>query len=348
MFKIEKHTIGPDSPPFIIAEMSGNHNGSLEAALKIVDAVAKTGCQALKLQTYTADTMTLPLKTKEFWIDEPTSLWKGSSLYDLYQKAHTPWEWHKPIFDRCRQLGITAFSTPFDDSAVDFLETLNVPAYKIASFEACDLNLIRAVAKTGKPLIISTGMASLAEIQESVDAARSAGAKQLALLKCTSAYPSPHEGSNLRTIPNLREVFGLEVGLSDHTMGIAAPIAAVAFGATIIEKHVTLSRAEGGVDADFSLEPAELTALVVESERARKSLGKISYGMLPEERSSQQFRRSLYIAKAMKKGEVLSKENLRRIRPGFGLAPKYFDSVLGMAVKRDVEAGTPLSWELVR
>src|SRR5471032_2687529 len=277
-FKIGERLIGADAPPFIIAEMSGNHNQSLDVALQIVEAAAKAGAHALKLQTYTAETMTLDLDEGEFFIKDPGSLWTGTSLYALYEKAHTPWAWHAPIFARAKELGMLAFSTPFDDSAVDFLESLNVPAYKIASFENTDLPLIRRVAATGKPLIISTGMASIAELDETVRAAREAGCRDLVLLKCTSTYPATPGNTNIRTIPHLRELFGCEVGLSDHTMGIGVSVASVALGATVIEKHFTLRRADGGVDSTFSMEPEEMRQLVLETERAWQALGAISYG----------------------------------------------------------------------
>lgn len=275
---IGNRQVGQDHPPFVIAEMSGNHNQSLDRALAIVEAAAKAGAHALKLQTYTADTMTLDIDEGEFYIEDPNSLWKGASLHKLYQLAHTPWEWHAPIFKRANELGMLAFSTPFDESAVDFLESLDVPCYKIASFENTDLPLIRKVAATGKPMIISTGMASVAELDESVRTAREAGCKDLILLKCTSTYPATPENTNIRTIPHLRDLFGTEVGLSDHTMGTGVSVASVALGATVIEKHFTLSRAEGGVDSAFSMEPAEMASLVLESERAWQALGRITYG----------------------------------------------------------------------
>ena len=339
--------VGPTHAPFVIAEMSGNHNQSLERALTIVEAAAKAGAHALKLQTYTANTMTLDLAKGEFFIDDANSLWKGNSLHKLYQQAYTPWEWHKPIFDRCRELGMIGFSTPFDSSAVDFLESLDVPAYKIASFENTDLPLIRKVAMTGKPMIISTGMATVAELDETVKTAREAGCKDLILLKCTSTYPATPENTNILTIPHMRELFGYQVGLSDHTMGIGVAVASVALGATIVEKHFTLRRADGGVDSAFSLEPEELGSLVVETERAWQSLGKVSYGPMEQEKASLKFRRSLYIAGDMQAGDVFSEENLRAIRPGLGLAPKYLDVFLGRRVARDVKSGTPLSWDLI-
>ena len=344
---IANRPIGREHPPFVIAEMSGNHNQSLERALEIVEAAAKTGAHAIKLQTYTADTMTLPVKTGEFFIDDERSLWHGHSLHELYQIAHTPWDWHAPLIERANQLGLIAFSTPFDDTAVDFLEALDTPCYKIASFENADLPLIRKVAATGKPMILSTGMATLAELDETVRTARAAGCNDLILLKCTSTYPATPENSHLNTLPHLRDLFGTEVGLSDHTHGIGAGIAAVALGATVIEKHFTLSRAEGGVDSAFSMEPAEMAALVTETERAWQALGGIQYGPTEAEQGSMRFRRSLYIAQDIKAGEVLTRENLRIIRPGFGLAPKYADRLLGRRVTKTVKAGTPMAWDLV-
>ncbi|KAA6232064.1 pseudaminic acid synthase [Chlorobium phaeovibrioides] len=326
--------------------MSGNHNHSLERALEIVEAVAKSGAHALKIQTYTPDTMTLDLDEREFHISDPNSLWAGNSLYNLYSEAYTPWEWHKPIFDRARELGLIAFSTPFDDTAVDFLESLDVPCYKIASFENTDFPLIRRVAATGKPLIISTGMASVAELDETVRAARDAGCKDLILLKCTSTYPATAENTNILTIPHLRELFGCEVGLSDHTMGLGVSVASVALGATVIEKHFTLSRADGGVDSAFSMEPDEMAQLVAETERAWQALGNVSYGPAEAEKKSIQFRRSLYIVKDLKAGDVLTAENVRAIRPGLGLSTKYLDVVLGKRVKQDVARGTALEWKL--
>jgi pseudaminic acid synthase len=331
----------------VIAEMSGNHNQSLERALQIVDAAADAGAHSLKLQTYTADTMTLAISEGEFFINDEQSLWKGKSLHELYQVAHTPWQWHRPIMDRAAARGMICFSTPFDASAVDFLETLSVPAYKIASFENVHLPLIRKVAATGKPVIISTGMATLAEIEEAVKAARTAGCRDLVLLKCTSTYPATPANSNVATIPDLRARFDCEVGLSDHTMGIGASVAAVAQGATVIEKHFTLRRADGGVDSTFSLEPEEMRTLVVETERAWQSLGEVRYGPSEAERASLIFRRSIYVAKDLKAGEVLTEENLRCVRPGLGLPPKHYEEILGRKVKREVKRGTPMSWELL-
>lgn len=345
--KIANKFIGSNHPPFVIAEMSGNHNQSLERALEIVEAAAKTGAHALKIQTYTPDTMTLDLDEREFHISDPKSLWAGTSLYRLYGEAYTPWEWHKPIFDRARELGIIPFSTPFDDSAVDFLESLDVPCYKIASFENTDLPLIRRVAATGKPLIISSGMASIAELDDTVRAARQAGCQDLILLKCTSTYPATAENTNILTIPHLRELFGCEVGLSDHTMGVGVSVASVALGATVVEKHFTLSRADGGVDSTFSMEPAEMAQLVVETERAWQALGHISYGATEAEKKSTQFRRSLYVVKDIKAGDVLTRENVRAIRPGLGLPTKYFDVLMGKKVVRDIKRGTAVQWGLL-
>jgi pseudaminic acid synthase len=340
-------TIEHGHPPFIIAEMSGNHNQSLNRALKIVEAVAKTGAHALKIQTYTPDTMTLDLDEREFHISDANSLWAGTSLYKLYAEAHTPWEWHKPIFDRARELGIIAFSTPFDDTSVDFLESMDVPCYKIASFENTDLPLIRRVAATGKPLIISTGMATVAELDETVRAAREAGCKDLILLKCTSTYPATAVNTNILTIPHLRELFGCEVGLSDHTMGVGVSVASVALGAAVIEKHFTLNRADGGVDSTFSMEPSEMAQLVMETERAWQALGQVSYGPTEAEKKSIQFRRSLYVVKDLKVGDMLTKDNVRAIRPGLGLSPKYLSLLLEKAVKQDVKRGTALAWEMI-
>jgi N-acetylneuraminate synthase len=327
--------------------MSGNHNQSLDRAMALVEAAAKTGAHALKLQTYTADTMTIDLSEREFFISDPNSLWNGTSLYQLYQQAHTPWAWHKPIFDRCRERGMIGFSSAFDATAVDFLEMLGVPCYKIASFENIDIPLVRKVAATGKPMIISTGLASVAELAETMDAAREAGARDIILLKCTSAYPASPENSNLSTIPHMRALFDCQVGLSDHTMGIGAAVAATALGAVAIEKHVTLRRADGGVDSAFSLEPDELAALVTETARAAEAMGGIAYGPTAAERKSLVYRRSLYIVADLKAGDRLTKDNVRAIRPGLGLAPGNLDRVLGRRITRDAPRGTPLSWDLL-
>jgi len=344
---IDKRQIGRDFSPFIIAEMSGNHNQSLERALEIVNAAASAGVHALKIQTYTADTMTINLDEREFHIGDPDSLWAGTSLYKLYQDAYTPWEWHKPIFDRCRDLGIIGFSTPFDTTAVDFLEELDVPCYKIASFENTDLSLIKKVGATKKPVIISTGMTTVAELDEAVRTAREAGCNDLILLKCTSTYPATSENTNLMTIPNMRDLFSCEVGLSDHTSGIGVSVASVALGASVIEKHFTLNRADGGVDSVFSMEPDEMAQLVVETSRAWQALGRVSYGATETERKSLVFRRSLYIVKDLKVGEVLTLENVRAIRPGLGLPTKYLEILLGRKLTKDVKRGTAISWDLI-
>lgn len=333
--------------PLIIAEMSGNHNQSLERAMKIIDAAAEAGAHAIKLQTYTADTMTLDLADGEFYISDAESLWAGQSMHQLYNKAHTPWEWHKRLIERAKGLGLICFSSPFDETSVDFLATLDVPCYKVASFELTDLPLIRKIAATGKPMIISTGMATVSEIAETVDTARSAGCENLVLLKCTSTYPASPENSNLRTIVHMKELFNCEVGLSDHTLGIGAAVAAVAYGATIIEKHFTLSRSDGGVDAAFSLEPAELKNLVTETRLAWQALGQVQYGPTEMEERARLRRRSLYITEDMQPGDVLTPANLRRIRPGLGLPPKYYDILLGKTIKRAVKRGTPFSWEMI-
>ncbi len=339
-------TFDSERYPLVVAEMSGNHNQSLDRALAIVDAAAKAGVDAVKLQTYTADTITINKHDGEFFIGDENSLWHGKSLYELYQEAYTPWEWQEKLFARCKEHGILCFNTPFDATAVDFLEGLNAPCYKIASFENVDLPLIKKVASTGKPMIVSTGMASIAELDEMVQTARENGCKDLTLLKCTSSYPATPENTNLRTIPHMRELFDCKVGLSDHTMGIGVAVASVAFGVTMIEKHFTLSRADGGVDAAFSMEPEEMAQLVRECKAAWQALGEISYGLSNEE--SRAGRRSLYIVEDMKAGDVITKKNMRCIRPGLGLKPKYYDVVLGMKVKEDIKRGTALTWEMMR
>ena len=345
--QISNVKIGPSEPPFIIAELSGNHNGSLDQALKIVDAAAQAGVSALKIQTYTADTMTLDSTEPGFVICNEKSLWHGKNLYQLYQQAQTPWEWHEPIFDRCRQHGIIGFSTPFDQSAIEFLEKLAVPCYKIASFELTDIPLLRGVARTGKPVILSTGMASVGEIDTAVQTLRRNGTPAICLLKCTSSYPASPEHSNLCTLQHMGAMFDCFVGVSDHTLGVGVAIAGVALGATVIEKHFTLSRADGGVDAAFSAEPAEMKLLVEEANKAKQALGQVSYGPTAEEQESMQFRRSIYVCKDLKAGEVLSEENIRIIRPGFGLAPQYYALVLGRKIVRDAKSGCPLSWEIL-
>ena len=346
-FEIAERSIGMAHPPFIIAEMSGNHNQSLDRALNIVRAAARTGAHGLKIQTYSADTMTIDLNEAEFRIDNPGSLWNGRSLYDLYNEACTPWEWHQPIFELAKELGLIAFSTPFDQTSLEFLESLDVPCYKIASFENTDLPLIRAVAATGKPLIISTGMANIAELDETVSAVREAGCQDLVLLKCTSTYPASPGNSNLGTIPHMRQLFDCQVGLSDHTMGIGVAVASVSMGATVIEKHFTLNRSDGGVDSTFSMEPDEMTQLVLESERAWQAVGSVKYGPTADEKESLQFRRSLYIVNDLNQGDKLTTENVRAIRPGLGLPPKYYDSVIGRTVRKKVRRGTALSWDLL-
>lgn len=343
--EIAGRLIGADHPPFVIAEMSGNHNQSLDRALAIVEAAAQAGAHAIKLQTYTADTMTLNVRGGSFEINDPDSLWAGQNLHDLYKQAYTPWEWHGPIMERARQLGLICFSSPFDETAVDFLEDIDAPAYKIASFENNHLPLIEKAASTGKPLIISTGMASLCELDAAVRTARDAGCTELVLLKCTSTYPASPETTNIRTIPNLRELFGCEVGLSDHTMGTGVAVAAVALGAGVVEKHFTLARADGGVDSAFSLEPAELASLVKETERAWLALGQVSYGTTEVERNSLMFRRSIYVTRDVARGELFTPGNIRIIRPGFGAPPRYYKLIVGQKAPRDYKRGTPMSLE---
>ena len=347
MMKIQGRGVGAGSAPLVIAEMSGNHNQSLDRALEIVDAAAQSGAHALKIQTYTAETMTIDVGEREFFISDEKSLWKDESLFDLYNKAYTPWEWHEAIFDRAKKHKMLAFSTPFDKTAVDFLENLSVPCYKIASFENTDLPLIQYVAATGKPMIISTGMATFAELDETVEAARAAGCNDLVLLKCTSTYPSTPDDSNILTIPEMRARYGCEIGISDHTMGIGVSVAAVALGATVIEKHFTLQRADGGVDSAFSMEPQEMAQLVIETERAWQAMGRIQDGPTEKEKSSLVFRRSLYVVADIKAGEKLTPANVRAIRPGLGIAPKFYDEVMGKTAKRDIARGTPLAHDLI-
>tara|TARA_A100001391_G_scaffold63363_1_gene39409 strand:+ start:943 stop:2001 length:1059 start_codon:yes stop_codon:yes gene_type:complete len=344
--QIATTSINEKQPPFVIAEMSGNHNQSLDRALAIVDAAADAGAHAIKLQTYTADTMTLDVDRDEFKILDPESLWFGRRLHELYQEAATPWDWHQAIFDHAKKRGIIAFSSPFDETAVDFLETLDAPAYKIASFELTDLPLIAKTAATGKPLIMSTGMATLAEIHQAVECAREHGSGELVLLKCTSNYPATPESTNLHTIPHLRDSFGTQVGLSDHTGGIGAAVAAVALGATVIEKHFTLRRADGGVDSAFSLEPEELNSLVVETERAWQALGEIRYGSDGPQQKSLMFRRSIFISEDVEEGESVGPHCLRIVRPGHGLTPKDWALVCGRTAKRKLTRGEPTNWEM--
>ncbi len=344
-FKIGSRTVGQKHSPFVIAEMSGNHNQSLDRAFAIIDAAAKAGANAVKLQTYTPDTMTIQSAGGLFSIDDEDSLWKGRNLYDLYKEAHTPWEWHAPLFEYAQKKGLIIFSTPFDETAVDFLEELNVDAYKIASFENTDVPLLKKVASTGKPVIMSTGLATLSDLDNAVTVLRNNGCKDLVLLKCTSTYPATPENTNLLTIPHLQQMFNCHVGLSDHTMGIGAAVASVALGARVIEKHFTLNRADGGVDSAFSIEPAELESLVIESERAYLSLGKIQYGIQDVEKKSLRFKRSLYVVKDIQEGETFTSENIRVIRPGDGLAPKYYDTILGKIARTSLKKGTPLNWD---
>lgn len=345
--KIGSYTVGKTSPPFIVAEMSGNHNQSLERALKIVEAAKWAGADAFKLQTYTADTMTLDLHKGEFLITDPNSLWFGQTLYDLYSKAYTPWEWHQPIFERCRELNLICFSSPFDETAVEFLETLQVPCYKIASLEITDLRLIKRAAATKKPLIISTGASTLEEITDAVSAAKEGGCPNPILLKCTSAYPAPYHSIHLRTLTHLSSHFNAIVGLSDHTLGIGTSVASVALGACVIEKHLTLARSEGGVDSAFSLEPQEFKELVIECKHAWESLGKVSYAPEKEEATSLSHRRSLYFVKDMNKGEKITPEHIRAIRPGKGLPPKEYDLLIGKTVSCFVKRGEPVHWDKI-
>ena len=333
--------IGADEPPYIIAELSANHNGKFETALKIIEEAKRAGADAVKLQTYTADTITLNSDSDEFKITG--GLWDGRTLYDLYEQAHMPWEWHAPLFEYARKLGITIFSSPFDNTAVDLLESLNAPAYKIASFEAIDLPLIKYVASTGKPMIISTGMADAAEIAEAIEAAREGGCKELAILHCVSGYPAPAHDYNLRTIPDMIQRHGLVTGLSDHTLDNTTAITSVALGASIIEKHFTLDRSGGGPDDSFSLEPAELFALCRDSKTAWAALGKVDYGRKSSEQGNVQFRRSLYFVKDLKLGEIISSESIRSVRPGYGLPPKELARLIGKTVVRDVSKNTPVT-----
>ena len=330
--------------PFIIAEMSGNHNQSLERALALVDAAADAGAHALKLQTYTADTITMPGAYK---ISDKDSLWAGEELYDLYKKAYTPWEWHKPIFERANARGMIAFSSPFDETAVDFLEALGVPLYKIASFENTHHPLLRKVAATGKPVIMSTGVSTLEDITESVKVLREAGCNDLVLLKCTSTYPATPENTNLLTIPEMQQTFGCEIGLSDHTMGIGVAVASVALGVRVIEKHFTLRRADGGVDSAFSMEPEEMRSLAVETQRAYQAMGHVQFGVQAAEEKNLLFKRSIYASKDIEQGEFFSDTNVKIIRPALGLAPKHWEEVLGKKAATKIKAGTPLQWEMI-
>lgn len=342
--KIGNITIGDKFKPLVVAEMSGNHNQSIERAFAIVDAAAKAGAHAIKLQTYTPDTMTIK---GALTIDDDNSLWKGRELYDLYKEAYTPWEWHKPIFEYARSLGLLVFSTPFDESSVDFLEELRVEVYKIASFENTDWPLLEKVARTKKPVILSTGATTISQIDEAVRVLRDNGCHNIILLKCTSTYPSTPENSNILTIPHMREMFKCHIGISDHTMGVGVSIASVALGSKLIEKHFTLSRKDGGVDSAFSIEPDELNNLVIESERAFLSLGEVKYGVLNEEKNSLKFKRSIYVVDDISEGESFNSSNIRIIRPGDGLQPKYLNIVLGRKAKCRIKMGTPLTWDLL-
>lgn len=345
VIKIAGRSIGAAYSPYVIAELSANHNGKLETALRIIEEAKKAGADAVKLQTYKPDTITLNCDSEDFTIKG--GLWDGRTLYDLYEEAHMPWEWHKPLFDRARELGITIFSSPFDNTAIDLLEDLNAPAYKIASFEAVDLPLIKYAASTGKPMIISTGMADAEEITEAIEAAREGGCKELAVLHCVSGYPAPAEDYNLRTIPDMIERFGLVTGLSDHTLDNTTAITSVALGASIIEKHFTLDRCGGGPDDSFSLEPAELAALCQGAKTAWSALGRVDYGRKSSEQGNVKFRRSLYFVKDMKAGDVITPDCVRSVRPGFGLAPKYLDLLLGRQTSRAASHGTPVTWDLL-
>lgn len=341
--KIGEHILGSQSP-FIIAELSGNHGQDLSVAKQMIDAAAEAGAHAIKLQTYTPDSMTLDVDSPHFVINEPDSLWFGESLHALYARAATPYDWHAPLFEHAHQKGILAFSSPFDEHAVDFLHELEVPCFKIASFELTDLPLIRRAASKGKPLIMSTGMANLSEIEQAVQTARAAGCDDIILLKCTSTYPASPENTHLNTIPHLQQSFDCPVGLSDHTAGIGAAIASVALGACVIEKHFVLDRNAGGVDAEFSIEPAELKALVTETHRAWQALGTVKYGGAVAEEKSKHYRRSIFVAEDIRAGEVITRQNIRVVRPAVGLAPRHLEAVLGQVATTDLAKGTPLAW----
>ncbi|QID32927.1 pseudaminic acid synthase [Pampinifervens florentissimum] len=346
MIEIGGKRIGEGEPVFVVAELSANHLQDLDLALKTIEAIKESGADAVKLQTYTPDTITLNVKNEHFMIKEGT-LWDGQYLYDLYKKAYTPWEWHEKLFNFAKELGLVCFSSPFDKTAVDFLEELGTPAYKVASFEIVDIPLIEYIASKGKPVIISTGIATLSDIEEAIKACKRAGNEQIILLKCVSEYPTPYEDANLRTIPNMRETFGVPVGLSDHTLGIAVPIASVALGAVMVEKHFILDRNLGGPDSAFSLEPEEFKAMVSAIRQVEKALGKVSYELTERQKAMRKFSRSLFVAKDIKAGETFTEENVRSVRPAVGLHPKYLKDILGRRARFDIKAGTPLSWELV-
>lgn len=347
--KIGPYKVGPKQTPFIVAEISGNHNGILNNALRLVDKAKEAGVHAIKLQTYTPDTITLDVKDKEFLITDEESLWKGKNLYDLYKEAHTPWEWHQPIFERCKEVGLVYFSTPFDETAVDFLEMLQVPCYKIASLEIVDHPLIAKVARTKKPVIMSTGCSTLSEIASAVEVARQAGCEDLILLKCTNTYPARPEDIHLKTIPHLAACFeNIPVGLSDHSLGLGVPLAGVALGACLIEKHLTLSRMEGGVDSAFSLEPDEFKTLVEESRKAWQALGKVLYSPQPSETTSLSHRPSLYFVLDLPSGTIVGPEHIRSVRPANGLHPKELEHIIGLRINKKVTKGTPVTWEIFR
>ena len=344
--RINNHIIGPGQPVYIVAEMSANHNQSIDQALKIMEAAKRAGADAVKTQTYTPDTMTIDCKNEYFQIKG--TIWEGNNLYRLYQKAFTPWEWQPKLKEVCDKLGLDFFSTPFDATAVDFLEKIAVPAYKVASFELVDIPLLKQIADTGKPIIMSTGMATLAEIDEAIHAICDSGNKQIALLKCTSAYPAPIEEMNLNTIPHLSKAYDLPVGLSDHTLSSAVAVSSVALGGCIIEKHLTLNRKENGVDSPFSIEPAEFKLMVDDIRTVEKALGKVSYEITEKQKENRVFRRSLFVVRDIGKGEAFSNENVRSIRPGHGLHTRYFEHIIGRKALKDIKKGTPLSWDLVK
>ncbi|MCS6943350.1 MAG: pseudaminic acid synthase [Geminocystis sp.] len=346
MIEIANRKVGEGLPVFTVAELSANHLQDLNLAMKTIEAIRESGADAVKLQTYTPDTITIDARNEYFMIKEST-LWDGQYLYDLYKKAYTPWDWHDKLFEYAKKLGLVCFSSPFDKTAVDLLEKLNTPAYKVASFEITDIPLIEYIASKGKPVIISTGIATLSDIEEAVNACRRMGNEQIVLLKCVSEYPTPHEDAHLRTIPNMRETFGVPVGLSDHTPGISVPVAAVALGTVMVEKHFILDRNLKSPDSAFSLTPAEFKAMVEAIRQVEKALGKVTYDLTPRQRQMKKFSRSLFVVKELKKGEVFTEENVRSIRPGYGLAPKYLPQVLGKKAKKDISKGTPLSWELI-